>query len=186
MNPLLFDNLLSWSAEVSILVIAAAVAAYAIQHARARLYFWQAILAVSLMLPAIAPWNQPVAVAPPPSALVTLPAERVMAPVAVSTRWGMEQLVVLLAAGTALRMLWMTVGLLRLVRIRNHARLLEQPPVAFTGDVHWYVSDQVRGPVTFGWLRPCILLPAGIQDLPASAQEAAMNCSTSTAATGCL
>jgi hypothetical protein len=40
MNSLLFDNLLSWSAEVSILVIAAAAASYALHHARARLYFW--------------------------------------------------------------------------------------------------------------------------------------------------
>ncbi len=44
MNALLFDNLLSWSAEVAILAITAGAAAYSLRHARARLYFWQAIL----------------------------------------------------------------------------------------------------------------------------------------------
>ena len=71
---LLFDNLLSWSAEIAILVIAAGAAAYALRHPRARLYFWQAILAVALILPAIAPWKQPVEVALPssaPTAMVT-------------------------------------------------------------------------------------------------------------------
>ncbi len=63
MNSLLFDNVLSWSAQVSILVIAAAAAAYALRHPRARLYFWQAILVVALLLPVIAPWNQPVVAA---------------------------------------------------------------------------------------------------------------------------
>src|SRR5678816_1962913 len=36
----------------------------------------------------------------------------------------------------------------------------------------WYVSDQVRGPVTFGWIRPSILLPASVRELPEEVQEA--------------
>ena len=71
-NSLMFDNLLSWSAEVSVLAIAAAAAVCALRHSRARLYFWQAILAVALMLPAIVPWKQPILVALPAQASVVL------------------------------------------------------------------------------------------------------------------
>ena len=173
MSTLLFDNLLSWSAEFAILAMAACAAAYALRHARARLYFWQAILAVALMLPAIAPWKQSVDVAlplPPPVVLAThgVPVSNVP----VSMTWGFEQLLVLLAAGAFLRLAWVGLGLLRLSRIRKRAERLQEPPVAFGGSASWYVSDQVSGPVTFGWLRPIILLPVNVRDLPASAQEA--------------
>src|ERR1700681_2586414 len=113
MNSLMFDNLLAWSAQVSILVMAAAAAGYALRPPRARLYFWQAILAVALLLPAIVPWKQPVVVALAPSATVTLTSHSVAVPVPASTGWGVEQLLDLLAVGAALRMLWMAAGLLR-------------------------------------------------------------------------
>ena len=44
--------------------------------------------------------------------------------------------------------------------------------MAFGGDASWYVSDRISGPVTFGWLRPTILLPAKVCELTPSAQEA--------------
>ena len=88
MNSLLFDNLLSWSAQVSILAIAATAAAYALPQPRARLYFWQAILAVTLLLPALAPWRQDVVAATHLSAPVVLPVENVVVAVPASTSWG--------------------------------------------------------------------------------------------------
>jgi Zn-dependent protease with chaperone function len=172
-DNLLFQNLLAWSAQVAILAIAATAAAYALHHARARLYFWQAILAAALMLPAIAPWKQPVVVAVPSAGAIVLATDGVPVPdVPVPVTWGVEQLFTLLAAGAALRLLWVAAGLLRLARIRKLARHLQDPLVAFGGTARWYVSDQVSGPVTFGWLQPSILLPARILTLPANAQEA--------------
>ena len=114
MNSLLFDNLLSWSAEVSILAIAAAGAAYALHHPRARLYFWQAILAAALILPAIAPWKQPVVVSLASTEPVALVNHGVVVPVPASASWGAVQLFEVLAAGAALRLLWVAAGLLRL------------------------------------------------------------------------
>ena len=158
MNSLLFENLLSWSAQISILAIAAAAAACALAvYSRARLYFWQAILAIALMLPAIAPWKQPVLVALPAATPVVLATNGVpVSDVPASTywgNWGVEPLLMLLAAGAALRLAWMATGLLRLARIRKRAQLLHHPRVAFGESASWYVSDQVSGPVTFGWLR---------------------------------
>jgi hypothetical protein len=163
MNSPLLDNLLAWSAEIAILVIAAAIAAYTLRHARARLYFWQAILAVAVLLPAIAPWKQPVTVALAIQEPAPLVNHGIVVPVPASTGWHIEPLLLLLVAGVALRMIWVAVGLLRLGRIRKRAQPLPQPPVAFAGGARWYVSDQVSGPVTFGWLRPSILLPARVR-----------------------
>ena len=187
-TPLLLNNLLAWSAQVFILVTAGAVATLALRHPRARLYFWQAILTAVLLLPAVAPWKQPTAIAqtfsgPVSSTIRSLPA----LPVPASSGWRIEPLLGLIALGAALRLLWIGVGLLRLRRIRKNARALEQSPVAFGGSARWYVSDQVRGPVTFGWMRPSILLPASVQELPADRKPSpAMNCSTCIVATGCL
>jgi TonB family protein len=173
MNSLMLDNLLAWSAQVSILVMVAAAAVYPLRHPRARLYFWQAILTVAVLSPAIVPWKQPVLVALPATASVVLATSGVpVSDVPASTNWGVEQLLMLLAAGAALRLLWVAMGLLRLTRIRKQAQPLHDPPVAFGGSARWYVSDQVSGPVTFGWLRPVILLPISVRELPASAQEA--------------
>jgi TonB family protein len=172
MNSLLFDNVLSWSAQVSILAIAAAGAAYLLRHSRSRLYFWQAILAVALTLPAIAPWKQPITAALPLSASAAVVANGMVVPVAASRGWRFEQLLVVLATGAALRLLWVAAGLLRLALIRKRAQPLQRPPLAFGGDARWYLTDQVSGPVTFGWLRPTILLPTKMLKLSASAQEA--------------
>ncbi|HYV61904.1 MAG TPA: M56 family metallopeptidase, partial [Bryobacteraceae bacterium] len=172
MNALLFDNLLSWSAQVAILVMAAALAAFALRHPRARLYFWQSILAVALMLPAIAPWKRPAAVAFASQEPVVSINHGVVVPVSAPSGWGFENLLVLLAAGAALRLVWVAAGLLRLTRIRKRARPLQQPPVAFGGSARWYISDQVSGPVAFGWLRPSILLPTRVCELAPGAQEA--------------
>ena len=173
MNSLLFDNLLSWSAEVSILAIAAAAAACALRHSRARLYFWQAILAVALILPAIAPWKQPVLVALPVATSVVLATNGVpVSDVPVSSNWGVEQLLMLLAAGAALRLIWVAMGLLRLTRIRKlrpafgatAGRVRRKCPMVCVG------SSQ--RPSDLRWLRPIILLPTKVCELPASAQEA--------------
>ena len=45
----------------------------------------------------------------------------------VSATWGVEQLLVLLAVGAAIRLTWVGVGLLRLSRIRKKARPLQTP-----------------------------------------------------------
>src|SRR6185295_16045406 len=118
-TPLLLDNLFAWSVQVVILVTAGSVASLALRHSRARLYFWQGILGVALLLPVLAPWKQPVTVALTFSAPVTSTIQSLPAlPVAASSGWRIEPLLGLIAVGAALRLLWIGVGLLRLRRIR--------------------------------------------------------------------
>ena len=57
----MLDNVLAWSAQVAVLVAVGALAAMTLAHPRARLIFWQGILAIALLLPAVEPWHQPAA-----------------------------------------------------------------------------------------------------------------------------
>ncbi len=173
-SALFLDNLLAWSAQVFVLVALAALASMALTHPRARLIFWQGVLAIALLLPAFEPWQAPpaddaasvsIALADAPMVVVHRPASRL--------RWRQEYILAILAAGAALRFLWIGAGLIRLRRHRLDARMLTIPPVPFSNPgVRWFVSTTVGGPVTFGFLNPAILLPARIAELPADLREA--------------
>ena len=53
------DSLIMWSAQVLVLVAAAALACRWLPHARARLWTWQTVLGLSLLLPLIMPTRLP-------------------------------------------------------------------------------------------------------------------------------
>jgi hypothetical protein len=167
------DNLIAWSAQVCVLAAVAAGAALALTHPRARLVFWHAVLAIALLLPVVQPWIPPggpdgdVAISTGPGVVVG----------GASAHSGIvfrrEYVLILIAAGIVVRLLWIGIGFLRLRRHRLAARALLHPPVPFEGShVRWYVSDSVSGPVTFGWLRPSILLPSRVNHLAIELREA--------------
>jgi TonB family protein len=177
-EPFLLDNLLAnliaWSAQICVLVAVGGLAALTLKHPRARLIFWQGLLAIALLLPAVEPWSQvvlhPVAllavatpVAAPPGSPAALPL----------VTWNAGYLLAVFVAGALLRGLWIAAGFLRLRRHRLAARVLADPPIPFErSHVRWYISDSISGPVTFGWLRPSILLPERVNRLPADLREA--------------
>jgi TonB family protein len=171
---LFLDNLLAWSAQVAILAGLGALAAMTLGNPRARLIFWQGILAIALLLPALEPWHRPVeeGAGAAPMAASAEPVIRVH-PAARHAQWRKEYLLLLLAAGSALRFLWIGAGLVRLRRHRLDARMLTIPPVRFSNPrVRWFVSATVGGPVTFGFLNPSILLPARVIELDDDLREA--------------
>jgi protein TonB len=93
-------------------------------------------------------------------------------------RWE-ETALLALAAGAALRALWLLVGLARLSRYRASATPLYPLPEAIeaarlrTGaEAVVCVSGDVEGPVTFGHLYPVILLPPAILGQPFDTQFA--------------
>ncbi len=171
---LMLDNLLAWSAQICVLAAAGSLAALALTSPRARLLFWQAILAFALLLPAMQPWREPVDAQ---SGVVASTAASSSALVihrsGPGLPWKREYLLVILAAGAVLRLLWIGAGLFRLRRHRLDARMLAASPVPFANPrVRWFVSSTVGGPVTFGFLNPSILLPARVLDLPPDLREA--------------
>ena len=138
-------------------------------HARARLWVWQAVLGVSLLLPLIMPTRLPDQI------LVTQGVDD--GTVNVSTHvtvkvpareqfWRGEGVLWVVASVAMARLLWLAFGILRLRRLRTGAQRLLHPPIPFDHAANWYVSDAVPGPVTFGWKRPSILLPRRVVDMP--------------------
>jgi TonB family protein len=174
MTPvLLLDDVLIWSAQVCILVTVGALAALTLTHPRGRLVFWQGILAISLLLPAVQPWTRRL---PGDASGISIDTRTPVIPSAPSERgsfrWRPEYLLGLLMAGSALRAMWLAAGLLRLRRYRRFA-LESDAPIEFRGPkVRWFVSDAIAGPVTYGWLRPAILLPKRISRLQPDLREA--------------
>jgi TonB family protein len=176
-NPLLFTwlltNVIAWTAQIGILVVIGALAAVMLAPGRARLIFWQGLLAIALLLPAIEPWARPVVDVSTSVSVAT--ASPIVATVShqSSFSWKSEYVLFIMLAGAALRALWILLGFVRLRRHRLASRRLIEPPVPFENlGIRWYVSDTISGPVTFGWLRPSILLPARVCELPADLREA--------------
>ncbi len=173
MTELLLNNFAAWSAQIAVLIAIGAIAALTLAPGRARLVFWQILLAIALLLPAIEPWtSRPVQFGDSISISMSA-ATIVAAPRPASFVWHREDWLWIAAAGIAFRALWIAVGLIRLRRHRLSARPLADPPVPFESlGIRWYVSDTVSGPVTFGWLRPSIVLPSRVLELPADLREA--------------
>ena len=157
---LFLDVLLAWSAQICVVVTLGALAALTLAHPKARLLFWQGLLLLLLFLPVMEPWRQPLPVGV--SALAdALPKGTGPAIAVAPSLWRREYWLAVIALGCALRLLWIGIGFLRLRRYRKEARLLPDPPVPFrAATARWYLHDHVAGPVTYGWLRPSILLPA--------------------------
>ncbi len=142
----------------------------------ARLLYWQVLLVACLALPWLRPWqSEVIAISAAPLATTNLTVHftpttaphSAFPPLAVMALW-------LLAAGAAVRMIWLALGLLKLARHRRHGHALQMPPewTGIVGDTTLLVSDEVAGPVTFGLIRPVVLLPAGFPSMPEAMREA--------------
>jgi len=175
-------NLFHYSAQLAAIAIAAAMLAriFPLGSAKARLIFWQGVLACCLLLPWLQPWQRlggevaivsGLAVVEAPAA----PPETGWLAFDLSGAW----LIYLIAAGCLFRLAWLAVGLARLAVYRRRAdvfdgeteavdRMVERLRVA--ADIR--LSGDVSGPVTFGLFRPVILLPVRFIELSAEAREA--------------
>jgi TonB family protein len=152
--------------------------------------FWRALLLVSLTLPFFQPWRIPSNAPPEPPALAqmssahTVPATsinpaRVFGSSSAATRqlW-LGAVAAVLVAGAVVRLTWLVAGLIRLRRLRRigerlvHDEATEEISalLAARADVR-YASD-LRQPVTFGVLKPVVLLPASICSQPPAIRRA--------------
>ncbi len=173
------SNLAAWSAQMTALVAVAAAAVWAFRfdQPHIRLAFWQGLLAICLLLPAVEPWREA------PRSNVTIATGNV-APVPPRRKahdlppWR-EGLLIILAAGCAGRALWLAIGLAKLRRRRRDAyapqalaAALEELRTAIAPQAAVQLSPSVAGPVTFGLWRPVVVLPRKFAELSAEAQQA--------------
>ena len=81
--------------------------------------------------------------------------------------------------GIAARLIWLAIGSYGLWRLRRRSVPLDPLPDAISSAharvpvrARFYVSDHISGPMTFGVIRPAIVLTPGICAMPAHVQEA--------------
>ncbi len=188
MSPqLVLENLLSYTLQTTALIVASGLLHRllrlndaAIVHTNCRL-----LLACILLLPLIQPWQAPATPLVPVQSesqrpiLVEEPTEVPSRP---PDRLPLSELVLLvLAAGIILRLIWLGIGYLRLRSFRRGGIRWLDPPSYLSalrsrlgGSAEVYHSDRVQGPVTFGVVRPTILLPSSLSRMDQPFQESVL------------
>ncbi len=171
---LALQNFATYSLQVALLVALGGLLplVFRLKSVKARLAWWQMLLAACVVLPLVQPWKQMVedaAVSITTSEIVigSMPAHTVARPFP----WAAVVLGAILF-GIAARLVWLGIGFRRLRGYLN-ASTLYVCPLARSTEVHAYVglSEEVSSPVTFGWRRPVILFPARFAEMTAAMQE---------------
>jgi TonB family protein len=167
---MIFDNVLAWSAQIAALVAVGAItsAVLRLRTPGTRLFYWQMLLVAALVLPLVRPWKHELATADVSFSTVLIaqhagPAARHLPSFREAALW-------VLAAGIVVRALWLAAGLWRLSRYRRRSR-----PFGFRYGAALLVSDAITSPVTFGVLRPVVLLPPQFPELEAQVREAILS-----------
>jgi TonB family protein len=177
------QNLLFYSLQVLLVVLAGGALALLVRlrNPRAELVYLQGLLALCLLLPAVQPWRALVLEASEGRARIATGQESTAdeqvpdsgtIPAFPPVAW-------LLLGGVGIRFAWLGVGFLRLARYRKNSRALPLTPSflpalekQFGAQAELRISGEVRGPVTFGWRRPVILLPERFLEFEPEIQQA--------------
>ena len=169
---LLWDNFITYNLQIGLLIGLAAFipTVLRLRAPRARLAFWQILLAACLLLPWFAPRRQePVAPSAPVADAPLAPMP--MTPVPRRSLPAGELAFGALAAGVAARLVWLAVGFWRLRRYRLQSNPLDPAP-SWGVEADLRLSADVASPVTFGFRKPVVLLPAHFPDLQPHMQDA--------------
>lgn len=187
--PLWFSNLVFWSVQVALLVLAAGLLSRALKlrQPRVLLAYWRSLLAIGLLLPLVEPWHRPAHVATPvlSADFLAVPPPSIPAP----TRWHLPSLQTMapilgmvILAGMVLRLAALALGLLKLRRLRQasspipfsseSAGILQAMRDLVAARAEFRLSTQVDSPVTFGLVTPVILLPERFPSLDPRFQSA--------------
>jgi TonB family protein len=188
------ENLAAYSLQVAALILAgtALVYLFRLKAPTVLLGFWQTLLAVCLLLPAIQPWQHtrqrmPAALS---SSLATTPLpsnvteSEVVPPGPAPDRTvsiplsNYETVAWILTLGVGLRLLWLALGTLRLRRYRDKSRRLAALPDTIR-EAQWcvgaspeiFLSTEIDTPVTFGWRKPAVLFPESFTEMDENLQR---------------
>jgi len=150
-----------------------------LRHPRTLLIYWRVLLIVVLLLP-LAPLDWARQAPLPYMTLEGLQVEEVVATTLPATLQGLSwRIVLLFATGiTVLGFFRLALGLGYLNKCRRQAQPLAPTPAPVSRilerlglEVPFLVSDRLTAPLTYGWLRPTVLLPGSFCGLTADQQE---------------
>ena len=176
------ENLLAWCVQILVLGFAGTLlpALLRLRDPGRQLRYYQALLAFCVLLPVVQPWRTEIVRDPlPPRVSSSAPVvELTSGPSAPG--FPLEQGVwIALAAGAALRALWLAAGMLRLRKYRMDSHPLYPLPHAVESarertrtDALVCLAREQTGAVTFGLRVPVVLLPPRFLHLPHEAQFA--------------
>ena len=169
---LIFENVVAYSLQIGMLVGVAAFvpALLGLRQPGAKLVYWQILLAACLLLP-LQPWKQVVTAATVEVTTVITAVQPVHHQSSAPTMPRSEIALLLVLAGVAIRLGWLAVGFWKLRCYRRHSRPLEPAP-AWSVEASLLVSDEISSPVTFGWRKPVVLLPAAFPTMDSRVQDA--------------
>jgi TonB family protein len=190
------ENLARWNLQIALLVIVAAglvpllrLNAPAIRHA-----FWRSVVVACLLLPLVQPWRSTVI----DSSMLRIEALEALSPtdlVVEASPAGQSSLArtsrhvranwaayagAILACGVALRLAWLVIGIHRLQRLRRAGELTttggeyQELTALIEAGAEIRRVDRLGQPVTFGVLKPAVLLPASFSALSAGVQRAVL------------
>ena len=172
------SNIVAYAVQIGLLVgIGAALPALLrLKSPAARLLYWQVLLVACVALPWVRTWRSEVVAVGDTAVMTTHLAGPAVASASVrSTIPPAGELALwLLALGVAVRLVWLTAGLLKLAGYRRHGRAIPLPPGwrGVASHTSLLISDEVSGPVTFGFFHPVVLLPAGFRAMPDAMRDA--------------
>ena len=149
---------------------------FRLREPRWLLIYLQTLLMAALLLPVLQPWTRAVTVSLKLRPIASVAAHGGEVTTGGAREW-QEWAVGVMAAGTGVRLLWLGLGLMRLRHYRTTATpvtliAIEHAREATGARAEVKQSSAVAGPVTFGYLRPLVLLPPGIAALAEEAQFA--------------
>jgi len=187
MSAVSFDNLAVWIAQVFLITTAGAIlpVVFRIHHPRSNLPYYRLLLVVAFILPLLQPLHHEVVpvTAAPGTSISSVPQQTAAAVAPASVQGSLfadwrNILLVVLVAGIIVRIGWLAGGLWQLRRLRKSSTLLAALPRAVQAAreiteaaAEFRISPTIKGPVTFGFFRPVILLPQSFLDMPDEAQS---------------
>ncbi len=159
-------NLFAYSVQIAGLLAAAglALALLRLHTPQWRLLCWQLVLAACLLLPMLQPWQPSLGGVSVEFTTRVRPVQRPRPNQTVNWTRVYQAVAIVLIAGTSLRLGIFALGFARLRAYRRRAS--PEPALALDLErrlgirVEIGTSEEVPGPVTFGFLRPVVLLPA--------------------------
>ena len=180
---MLASNVWAWWVQAALIAASGLLLPRLLRATQARVYlpYLQFLLVVSLLLPALLPWNEPEPRTEPVNTAVFVPLPKSSSPQPVQpTPLSPEKAVFwAICAGMAARLTWLGLGLARLDLYRRTSwRIADLPEVLrnalaeVRAHAEFYYANPLAGPVTFGFFRPLVLLPFSFIQMPVEAQRA--------------